>query len=1494
MAEKEKIKKKRTPFQRIVNVFLYTGIGIMVLIFLLLGFSQTSTFREYLRKTVIEKADQALNGKINIEKIDGTIFTSLVLRNTSLSMGKDTLLKAGIIEVKTSPLLIFRKTIYIRKFLLKDASIALKKDRKGNLNISGLFPPSKPDTSHSTFPFKIEAADFQLSNVDFSMQDYDKTNSRESYDSLNMNDFRLNDINLSLSAAADLQNHNIELKINNLALKPNLNFFNLKNLSGEFALNSEGIRVSSLNIKTDNSNMDLSAEAKGLNIFDSTFSTSLSKADLNVSLNADQLSFNDLSSFVSSTGTLKGTVAAKLKAEGSFGDLRINVLKIDYEDTHLQMAGNIRNLINPKTLDINVNFVNSQINEPDINDLLPGLNIPVFTSVGQMKIDTLKFNGNPLNFKTSLALNTSKGAVSLSGKIDLTKDLVTYDIKLSTRNLNLSPFIGYGTSLNSSGKIKGSGTSTDRLNASVKFLVSNSKFNNNPVDTLRFVADAKNKQMNFSMILKSEIANTDLKGKFDFTDNIKPTYDLNGIVNNLNLADLSNDPTMKSNLNFNLDASGDHFNLDKLNLFLNLHLNKSEINGINIDSARTIVDIRSNDNGERIINLISDLADITLEGNFSLNQTIGFFIRESNLVSSAFKTKINQILNSDTTLYKTVNVKFAKTGSLRKNAAHFIPQKIKYLVEFKNFDLLTLLLKNSHIQLDGNISGEINNTSDSASVSLNIKFDYIKYWSDKDVFFLSSLDLKLNLKNNLEDSTFSNINSTLHITTDRLFIGNEFRKLFLDFNLNNDIAVINMSAQVEDYLKTKLAGNIDLSSGKIKTNFKEFNVVFNNYELKNSGNIVVDYSPKNIRVDNLKLVHDGGFISVNGNLSQNNPQDMKIQIKGIQGKDLSSNILETTADNSLGALINLDGEIKGNLLKPIINLTFDADSISFRNTNFGYLKSSFNYKDQNLKIDLKFLDTTLYKNEPPLLLYGTVPINLSFMSNQPRFPKSKQVNMTLTAKNFNLGALGNLVPMLDRLKGDLNTDLKIGGTLENINPVGKLAITDTYFFASVNNIEYKAGLIVDIKNQRIKIDSLLISNVKGVKGGGSISGGGYTDLKNFEFSSAHLELEGRLKVLSEASKAVSPAVYGDLIISTDKYIVFNSDGTGSSLNAPIIIQEAKLTFPPAQSGYQNSAENFIYRFVTDSTRRDSINMDFASLVRLSKAKKMLDSEDVNEKPLALDYNVSIKVQNEAVLKFILSKELNQSLTAIINGGFQYESISGKSNAQGEFTLLEGSTLEFLKTFEATGTIRFESELSNPYLNIVATYKNYYTPPDAEGKEEQVAVEIKLNGPLKDLSKNFVQNQDNIQVYVGADNITNNKPDVTKNVSDAVMFILTGKFPSDLTPQQQSQAVSQSGALSTYSAVTSTATSLAGSILGGFLNHYLGDYVRGVELRNVGSTTKFNLVGKVRDFRYTIGGSTDVFQDLSQANVKIEYPIFKSFYCVLKEKKQSRKQQQPMI
>ena len=87
---KKKEKKKRTLLQKIVNVFLYIGLSIFLLLVIAFAVSQTSFFRNWLREKAMSVANDALNGEVYIGKIDGTIFTSLILHDTYITMDSDT------------------------------------------------------------------------------------------------------------------------------------------------------------------------------------------------------------------------------------------------------------------------------------------------------------------------------------------------------------------------------------------------------------------------------------------------------------------------------------------------------------------------------------------------------------------------------------------------------------------------------------------------------------------------------------------------------------------------------------------------------------------------------------------------------------------------------------------------------------------------------------------------------------------------------------------------------------------------------------------------------------------------------------------------------------------------------------------------------------------------------------------------------------------------------------------------------------------------------------------------------------------------------------------------------------------------------------------------------------------------------------------------------------------------------------------------------------
>ncbi len=1467
--DKKKEKKKRTPLQKIVNVFLYIGLGIFLLLVIAFAVSQTSFFRNWLREKAMTMANDALNGEVYIGQLDGTIFTSLILHDTYITMDSDTLLNASRIEVRTSPLQLLFKKIYVRKFELDDTQINLIRDSDGTLNLSKLIPPSDTtDTTSSSFPFKILVAELKIKNSGLSLRDYN-ISTKTSYDSLNFHNLIVKDLNLQLSAFADINKNDFEVGIHSLSFNPNVNGFAVNNLSGELYMNSDSLSVSSLNLKTDSSDFTINAIVKNFSIFDSTKNNDFIKADLNLRLDADKFAFSDLSVFVPSTNMLQGTISAEIKTSGSFKLLRVRQLEIGFQNTHLAAEGQIENIDAGQDMQIAVGFKNTYIKQEDLNDLLPTLNMPVYEEYGTLRFDTLTYKGRPLDFYTHIKVNTDKGTFAVNGNLNLDNKPMTYDLSFSTTNLDIAPFAGVSSNLTSRGSIKGKGVKPDSLNASVKYFAGGSVVDGNKMDTLRLIANAENKNISYKLTATSDTLMASLEGSFDFTNNKLPGYELDGEIKNLDLAHVTND-SLKTDLNFNIQASGEGFNPDSMNLFLSTTMYNSSIKGIKIDSTRAIVDLRKNDGGERVVNIISDLADITLTGNFTVTDAAGLIMTEMKIVSNAVKNKLDRLIPSEAGI-DSVGIAVSDIPTVKSSEQR---TSMDYVIEFKDFQLLSLFLGGKQLELDGDVQGKLEETSDSLNFTFNTNLDYLKYWGKNDVFFLSKLNLNLALHNNLQQITLSQLNADLNLNIERIFTGNDIKDLNLSLNIRDDSAAVNFSANVENYLTANIDSRIHFVEGGVNITFDTLSAVYKHFELGNREPIIVEYSPDSVQFRNFELFHKDGSIAIDGTLQRNGSQDLTIKMQGIPGKEISETLLGMRPENSIQSYLKFSADVKGRFDSPVMKINLEADSVTFKNKKFGSLIAQLNYKDKNLNTDIRFVDSLRNMTHPLLKITGSVPLNLAFSGAKQRLIENESLNIDVVADSFRLGALGNLLPEINRINGELTANLHIGGTYSNFKPQGHLALDHADFVVAKNNLEYNAGLKVSLTPELLKIDSLLIKNTPNTKNGGQMTGSGQATIKNLQVVSSKFNISGQLKVLSETSKSASPSVYGDLVISTQGNIEFKLDSSGAYIAVPVVVKEANLTFPQTESAYQNSSNDFIYVYAADtSSQEKGREADLQRLVDLSHRHNQ-SQENKSGSGLSFDYKIDVHVEKEAKITFALSKELNQNLTAILRGDFHYERINGRIDASGQLNLLNGSTLEFLKTFEADGSIRFENQLDNPYLDITATYTDYYYPAgdSVSNNEVKVAVKITIKGFLKDLGKNLVQNQNNIAVYYGANNIENNNPDPTKTASDAVLFILAGKFTEGATQQDRNAAAS-------------TAASLAGSVVGGFLNKQFGDVIRRVELRQVGAVTKFNLVGKAGDINYSVGGSTNVFQDISQANIKLEYPITNQLLIRL-ERKQS--------
>ena len=1451
---------KRSLFRKIVNGFIYTGISLIVLFIILFSISQTSTFRDWLRNKVVEEFNSSSNGKLYIEKIDGTLLTSLILNNSNITLNSDTLFKAEKIEVKTSPLKIFFKLIYFRDVEISNCNISLLKDDQGNLNIAKLFPPSDEpeDTTSSAFNWKIQVADLELNNINLTLQSEQNKNINNLYSQPNFDDLRINNLNLSLAGFADLSENEFHISIANLSMKPNLDGFNLEHFSSNINMIKDRVEINDLHLVTERSDILINASVTDYSFLDPNEKRKFENAVLALNLDANKFDFDDLSNWISGTQLLNGKVGTHIDASGTLSELYLNKLHINYNDsTVLDGKGNLRNILSGADMRINMLFSKSQVNLADVNKLLKDINIPEYPEYGILKLDTLSYSGKPVDFASHVILKTNKGNVDLTAALNFENDDMIYDINFNTNGLDIQPATGLHTILNSIGTLKGKGTDPKTLESNIKIKSQNTTISEYYLNDFTISCIASGGKINSDIILVADSLKGSIKADLDFTNPEIPSYNFSGNVRQLNLAKLFYTEDLNTKLNFKIDGEGSGFNPDEMNIFFSLRVDSSYLNEIYINATRTIVDIRK-DGDNRIINLISDLADVTVEGNYNTNDLINLVANKSRLIAGSVTNKLKSFSGTIEPAQNSYNYTDSVHVTTEQNASLLNVINAKYLIEFKDFELLSLFLGNADLEVDGEISGDISSENNELNLSMTTKIDYFKYWDGSNLFFTSGTNINFNISDKASTINLDELVTDLHIDSKRIFVGADLNNLNFDLKLKNEGAEIDLSADYENIASADFNGNIKFETDDLRLLLDKLSLTYKGFTLKNNSDVDIAYKSDEVIFNSFKLAHNSGLIDVLGSLSFSGNQNLKLTASGFEAREISTKIFEIPKEKSPYAIIGFDASLSGTALSPEINADLSIDSVSFGKATFGNFSGKAKYFAKLLGAEFDFREFVDHDSERKLYITADIPVNLSFTDNKNLTDKNIVAN--LKANDFNLETIGNVVPMVRKLQGLLNADVSIREANGESNISGNLNLDGIRFISDANNLEYELAVETEIDNNRVNINSLTLNNSHSTQNGGTITGSGYLVLSNLKPVQADINVNGELLLMNQSSRVVQPNNYGDVKIRTKGDAEYKLANEHSNIKADLVLtQGTNIKVNPYQGAFSNNSDQFKYRFIDMSAKSGNRDYEIDSLIILSESKN-IDNKAVKTSPIDLD--IKIEIEDEAKTTLVLSREINQNLLAYLGGDFQYLTVDGVPQAIGELKLLPGSKLDFIKSFDAEGSIKFLGDLDNPFLDITASYTGYYRDSTSSG-ETEVLIQIKLEGPLKSLNTNIQKNKDIISVYKKSSGSSQFELDPTKTLDDAMTFIIYGKFADEATAQETDL-------------VSSVATSFASSVFGSILNQAFGDAVRGFQLRQVGGVTKFNLIGKVNtkigDFNYEVGGTSQVFQDLSRANVKIEYPF----------------------
>src|SRR5437016_4121956 len=121
----------RPMFRRVAQAVGVLLVLLASLIVAALAFSQTPTFRSWLREQVVTQANAALNGRVAIGSLEGNLLGSLMLTDLQLTMEGAELMTVKRMTATYNPLELIRNRLVLHKVSFDGIRLRLIQNDQG-------------------------------------------------------------------------------------------------------------------------------------------------------------------------------------------------------------------------------------------------------------------------------------------------------------------------------------------------------------------------------------------------------------------------------------------------------------------------------------------------------------------------------------------------------------------------------------------------------------------------------------------------------------------------------------------------------------------------------------------------------------------------------------------------------------------------------------------------------------------------------------------------------------------------------------------------------------------------------------------------------------------------------------------------------------------------------------------------------------------------------------------------------------------------------------------------------------------------------------------------------------------------------------------------------------------------------------------------------------------------------------------------------------------
>jgi len=246
------------------------------------------------------------------------------------------------------------------------------------------------------------------------------------------------------------------------------------------------------------------------------------------------------------------------------------------------------------------------------------------------------------------------------------------------------------------------------------------------------------------------------------------------------------------------------------------------------------------------------------------------------------------------------------------------------------------------------------------------------------------------------------------------------------------------------------------------------------------------------------------------------------------------------------------------------------------------------------------------------------------------------------------------------------------------------------------------------------------------------------------------------------------------------------------------------------------------------------------------------------------YNLVIEMQGPTQMRLVVNPMTNEELFADMRGRLAFEKNGPEARLNGQLEVTNRSYYNYFKKFEATGKLLFTGNALNPELDIVGRYETVHQKAVAgldslsqqgqETAEEKVLVKLEIKGTRNEPKLSFGIEKEKNGKY--------ERWDEGDEESNAIAFLLSGRFRDELTANQQTGLI------------TDNLLGVTSGVLSAPLREYLRK-VSGVSLDVLyyGGPTEsadVRLSGEIGEAVLRFGGR--VLNDIRNTNFSVELPM----------------------